>query len=170
MPDAGSTSDINVRSDSYWIVHALGECGGCRAATRFVALALPPRHQSLTLDWDVRRDEFVSYRWETAESSAFLFYIEYLSDDARRRLQAAAPSYRFALSERTQGSYWANHCASCGAPVDDHDLFCEPDGAFLPTSAATASAVTLVRVEEVLEAGVVGYACSPQFFESMLGS
>jgi hypothetical protein len=170
MPDAGSTSDINVRSDSYWIARALGECRRCRAATRFVALALPPRHQSLTLDWDVQNDEFLSYRWEAAESSAFLFYIEYLSEDASRRLQAAAPSYRFALCERTHGWYWANHCASCGAPADDHDLFCEPGGAFLPTSAASASAVMLVRVEGVLEAGAVGYACEPQFFGSMVGS
>ena len=170
MPDAGSTSDINVRSSSYWIAHASGDCGCCRSVTRFVALAVPPRHQSLTLDWNLQKNEFVAYRWETAESTAFLFYVECLSEGARLRLQAAAPGYRFDLSERTQGSYWANHCSSCGALADDHDLFCEPDGAFLPTSAASASAVTLVRVEEAFEAGAVGYAWEPQFFESMVGS
>jgi hypothetical protein len=132
MPDAGSTSDINVRSDSYWIARALGECRRCRAATRFVALALPPRHQSLTLDWDVQNDEFLSYRWEAAESSAFLFYIEYLSEDASRRLQAAAPSYRFALCERTHGWYWANHCASCARRRTIMISFASPVGPFSP--------------------------------------
>lgn len=170
MAVASSKADINVRSGSYFIAHAAGKCGRCRAGTRFVALALPPRHQSLTLDWDVQKDEFVAYTWETAESSAFLFYVEYLPPQVQQRLQAVSECYRFAFSERTQASYWANHCPSCGALVEDHDLFCEPDGAFLPTTAAGAAAVTLVRIDEVLEAGAIGYACEPQFLESMAGS
>jgi hypothetical protein len=160
-------ANINVRSSSYWIAHATGRCEGCRAETRCVALALPPSHQSLVLDWDGQDDESVAYNWETAECSAFLFYIEYLPDETRRRLQAASEGYRFAFSERTQESYWANHCAACGALMEDHDLFCEPDGAFLPTTAQSAAAVTLERVGEALEAGAVGYACDPQFLDSM---
>jgi hypothetical protein len=54
--------------------------------------------------------------------------------------------------------------------IEDHDLFCEPDGAFLPTTAESAAAVTLERVDEALEAGAVGYACDPQFLGSMVGS
>jgi hypothetical protein len=170
MVDSDSKASINVRSASYWIAHATGECDGCRAETRCVALALPPSHQSLALDWDVQNDELVSYNWETAEWSAFLFYVEYLPDEVRRRLQAVSEGYRLAFSERTQGSYWANHCAACDALMEDHDLFCEPDGAFLPTTAESAAAVTLEHVGEALEVGAVGYACDPQFLGSMAGS
>jgi hypothetical protein len=167
MVDSDSKANINVRSGSYWIAHTTGECDRCRAQTRCVALALPPSHQSLALDWDVQQDELVAYNWETAEWSAFIFYVEYLPEEVRRRLQAASGGYRFAFSERTQGSYWANHCANCGALMEDHDLFCEPDGAFLPTTPESAAAVTLERVDEALEAGAVGYACDPQFLGSM---
>jgi hypothetical protein len=170
MVDSVSKANINVRSGNYWIAHATGECDRCRAETRFVALALPPHHQSLALDWDVRKDEAAAYNWETVEWSAFLFYVEYLPEEVRRRLQAASEGYRFAFSERTQGSYWANHCGTCGALMEDHDLFCEPDGAFLPTTAQSAGSVTLEHVDEALEAGAVGYACDPQFLGSMAGS
>jgi hypothetical protein len=169
MVDSSSKANINVRSGSYWIAQATGECGRCRAGTRLVALALPPRHESLALDWDVEKDESVAYNWETAEWSAFLFYVEYLPEEVGRRLQAVSEGYRFAFSERTQGSYWANHCAACGALIEDHDLFCEPDGAFMPTTAVSAAAVTLERVAEALEAGAVGYTCDPQFLDAMVG-
>jgi hypothetical protein len=170
MGDSGSKENINVRSSSYWIVRATGKCDRCRAETRFVALALPPNHQSLELDWDIEADELVAYNWETVEWSAFLFYVEYLPKKVRRRLQAVSKGYRFAFSERTLNSYWANHCATCGALIEDHDLFCEPDGAFLPTTAEGAATVTLECIDEAFEAGAVGYACDPQFLDSMAGS
>jgi hypothetical protein len=170
MVDSGPKANINVRSCSYWIAHATGECDRCRASTQFVALALPPHHQSLAIDWDIEKDELVAYNWEIAEWGAFIFYIEHLPDNARRRLQALSEGYRFEFSERTQGSYWANHCSACGALIEDHDLFCEPDGAFLPTTAAAAAAVTLERFDEAFEAGAVGYACDPQFLDSMVES
>jgi hypothetical protein len=169
MVDSSSTATINVRSGSYWIAHATGECSCCRATLRLVALALPPQHQSLVLDWHVDKDELAEYGWETVAWSAFLFYVEYLPEEIRLRLQAASAGYRLAFSERTQGSYWANHCANCGALMEDHDLFCEPDGAFLPTTAVSAALVTLEHVDEALHAGAVGYACDPQFLDSMAG-
>jgi hypothetical protein len=168
MVDSGSKANINVRSGSYWIAHAAGECGGCHGTTRLVALALPPQHQSLALDWDIEKDELVDYVWETVEWSAFIFYVEYLPEEVRRHLQAASEGYRFAFSDRTQGSYWVNHCDSCGALIEDHDLFCEPDGAFLPTTAVSAAAVTLQRIDEALEAGAAGYAGDPQFLDAMV--
>jgi hypothetical protein len=169
MADPGSKADINVRSGSYWIAHTTGECSRCHAGTRLVALALPPHHETRNPDCDIEKDGLAAYSWETAEWSALLFYVEYLPREVRRRLQSASPGYRFAFSERTQGSYWANHCAACGALLEDHDLFCEPDGAFLPMSAERAAAVTLERVAEALEAGAAGYACDPQFLDAMLG-
>jgi hypothetical protein len=170
MDDSGSKENINVRSDSYWIGRATGKCDCCRAETQLVALAVPPHHQSLELDPDIEADESVADHWEAAGWSAFLFYVEYLSEQVRRRLQGVSKGYRIAFSERTQGSYWANHCAACGALMEDHDLFCEPDGVFSPTTAESAAAVTLERVDEALEAGVAGYACDPEFLDSMVAS
>jgi hypothetical protein len=170
MGERGSKEKINVRSGSFWFAHATGECGGCGAQTRLVALALPPGHQSLEFDGNAEEDGFGAHSWETAEWGAFLFYVHYLPAKIQRRLQAASRGYRYAFSGRTQGFYWANHCAACGALIEDHDLFCEPGGAFLPTTAAGAAAVTLERVEEALEAGAAGYACDPQFLDSMLAS
>ncbi len=166
--DAESNGRVNVRSDGYWIAHTIGACAHCRAASRLVALALPPGHQSLMFEGDDRRGEFVQYVWERARASAFLFYVEYLPRRVQRRLRKFSRGYRFTRSDPVQGCYWANHCVACGAPMDDHDLFCEPGGAFLPTSPASAAAITLVRIPQPLDAGAIGYACEPQFLESMV--
>lgn len=170
MVDSTSKANINVRSDSYWIARAVAECDCCRSATRLVAVALPPQHESLAHEWDLEEDELAEYSWEGVEWCAFIFYVEYLPEEIRLRLQAASAGYRFAFSERTQGGYWANHCANCGALIEDHDLFCEPDGAFLPTTALSAAAVTLERVDEALEANAAGYACDPQYLDAIAGS
>ena len=132
MVDSTSKANINVRSASYWIAHATAECSCCHAGTPLIALALPPQHQSLAHEWDSEEEELAECSWEAMEWCAFIFYVEYLPEEIRLRLQAASAGYRFAFSERTQGSYWANHCANCAALMEDHDLFCEPDGAFLP--------------------------------------
>jgi hypothetical protein len=168
MGNSASAENINFRSSSYWIARTTGECDRCHAETRLVALVLPPKHQSLELGGDIEADGFVSYRWETAEWSAFIFYVEYLPEKVRRRLQAASKGYRLAYSERAQRTYWANHCSTCGELMEDHDLFCEPDIAFLPTTPRRAAAVTLKRFDEVLQAGATGYACDPQFLDSMI--
>jgi hypothetical protein len=166
MAGSGSTELINVRSASYWIASVAGRCGHCRAAVRLVALALPRNHQSLTVDCDL--EKICSSSWETMEWSALLFYVEYLPEAIRRRLQALSNGYRLAFSERTQGSYWSNHCAACGALLEDHDLFCEPGGPFLPMTASSAAAISLERIDEALEAGAAGYACDPNFLGSMV--
>jgi hypothetical protein len=170
MVDSSSKANINVRSGSYWIAKAVAECGCCRAATQVVGLALPPQHLSLALGCDIEEDQLVDCGWETMEWCAFLFYVEYLPEEIRRRSQAASACYRFAFSGRTQSSYWANHCANCGALMEDHDLFCEPDGAFLPTTMVSAAAVTLERVDEALEASAAGYACDPPLLKAMAES
>lgn len=166
--DAESSSRINVRSDGYWIAHTTGTCAQCRSTNRLVALALPAGHQSLALAGDELRDELAEYVWESAAATAFLFYVEYLPRHVQRRLREFSRGYRFSCDDPVQGCYWANHCSACGVPMHDHDLFCEPGGAFLPTSPASAAAIMLVRIPQLLEAGAIGYACAPQFLESMV--
>jgi hypothetical protein len=41
---------------------------------------------------------------------------------------------------------FCNHCAHCGAPQQDIDLHCEPDGVFFHMDAASRAAMTLTRL------------------------
>jgi hypothetical protein len=169
MNDHHEHSGINFRSPHYWIARTAGVCPQCHAETRLVALILPPGHEALSIDEeDTLIDRDASTRgdlWESVPRHAFVFYVEFLPDEVRRRLQVLAPMYRFAASPATQGSYWANHCARCGAFQEDQDLFCEPEGAFLPVSPAAASSIELLPVPEAFEVSAAGYAIDPQFVE-----
>ncbi len=168
------SSEINVRSDRFWIARTMGTCWYCGAGTRLLALALPSGHETLAMEAEADADAGGEKRapevWDVAPCNAFLFYVAYLPDAVQRRLQEFSPLYRFARSAETLGSYWANHCESCGSLLDDHELFCEPEGAFLPTSRARAAAIQLVRIDEPLDAAAAGYACDPEFFESARGT
>jgi hypothetical protein len=162
-------SDFNIRSRHYFIAEAISACGCCGDSTRVVALALPPGHELLGLDEGAEREEFAQDIWESAPCNAFLFYVEHLSDSVQHRLKERSTDYRLVYSASTLGSYWANHCEKCGSLLEDHELFCEPEGAFLPASEARATDIKLLRVEEPLEAAAAGYAQEPEFFSSMEG-
>jgi hypothetical protein len=49
----------------------------------------------------------------------------------------------------------------------DHDLFCEPGGAFLPTTELSAGLIQLLPIDEAFEAAAAGYAHQPEFFDAM---
>jgi len=170
MSEAPLHNEINVRSGSYLIALTVGTCWYCGAATSLLALALPPGHETLAMDAGSEGEGLAQEVWDAALCSALLFYVGYLPDAVQRRLQELAPLYRIARSAATQGSYWANHCERCGSLLDDHNLFCEPEGAFLPTSHARAAAIQLLGIDEPLEAAAAGYACDPEFFESVRGT
>ncbi len=46
------SSEINIRSNGYLVARATGTCWHCGAATRLLALALPPGHENLAMDAD----------------------------------------------------------------------------------------------------------------------
>jgi len=167
MSDLALRDDVNIRAGGYFIARTVGTCECCRASTRLLALVLPVEHETLAMDADAEREEVAQDTWEDASCNAMLFYVEYLPTAVQTRLNEFSPCYRFACSAATQGSYWANHCEQCGSLLDDHDLFCEPDGAFLPTSRASAAAIQLTWIDEEIEAAAAGYAYDPAFFESM---
>ena len=130
----------------------------CGESISLIAVALP--HGHLTLETDVDG-------WETAAVNAFIFYVDYLPDEVGRQLQLFSPSYRLAYSDETLDTYWANHCERCGALQSDHELFCEPAGAFAPISESEAAAIELTVIEAPFEASAAGYAYQPEFFEFM---
>jgi hypothetical protein len=173
MNDSSPDNGVNVRSDGYLIARVAAICPRCRDETRVVALVLPPGHETRSMidegDETTAEDPALCEdSWERAACHAFLFHIEALPDAVRRRMQALAPMYRFAPA--SQGSYWANHCERCGGIQEDHDLFCEPEGAFLPISSAAASVMEFSPIDEFLEAGAAGYALDPELIEFRAGA
>jgi hypothetical protein len=93
--------------------------------------------------------------------------VEHLPVDVQRRLEQLSPHFRLAQSAATQSIYWANHCEHCGILLGDHELHCEPGGAFAPSSEAAAATIELLKTNEPFEAAVSGYALEPEFFGSM---
>jgi len=168
-PDQGDPDSVNVRSKDYLIARSVRPCTHCGVGTPLVALVLPPSHEILSLAEDDGSGPLAD-SWDETHGSAFLFHIGYLPDRVQQRVQASSKTYRLAVSPAAQGSRWANHCEHCGSLQEDHDLFCEPEGAFLPVDAASASAIELTRIDEPFAAAAAGYAREPEYLEHMIRS
>jgi hypothetical protein len=166
-PENGSPHGLNVRSTDYFIALTAGLCTYCGVSTPLLALVLPPSHETLSPTED-DEDGALPEAWDRVPWSAFLFYVEYLPDGVQRRVQASCERYRPAVSQAAQRSYWANHCEHCGSLQEDHDLFCEPEGAFFPVDAASASAIELTCIDEPFAAAAAGYTCQPEYLEHMI--
>jgi len=166
MPDSHSDG-VNVRSNGYLIARTAGECPRCGLQTRLVALVVPPSHEALS-QAEHEQGGPENDTWDPVPWSALLFHIGYLPDDVQQRLKDFSATYRPALSAAAPGSNWANHCEHCGSLQEDDDLFCEPEGAFFPVDAASASVIELTPIDEPFAAAVGGYACEPQYLEHLI--
>jgi hypothetical protein len=155
----GELHDSNIRSPAFFIARTTAVCGQCGEPTRLIALALPQDHETLDAD-----------DWQHANLTAFIFYVVCLPQPVRNQLLQVAPFYRLDRSESTLSSYWSNHCERCDSLQDDHELFCEPDGAFTPTDEKSAAAIELMQVAAQFEAVAAGYAYQPEFFSFMRNS
>jgi hypothetical protein len=172
MPVTESLTDPNLRSPTYYVAQTNAACGHCGLSTQLLALALPRTHETLEADPagdDVAPDrvdsrDSITDTWQHANVDAFLFYVEQLPHDVQRQLQKISPGYRQALSAATQGVYWVNHCEHCGALLDDCELHCEPEGAFMPCNDAEARKIHLLQILEPIEALAAGYSPDPVFF------
>jgi hypothetical protein len=154
--------EANVRSQSYYVAGTDCGCWRCGISTRLLALAVPHSHE--TLDGD---SPHLPDAWQRANFNAFLFYVERLPESVQTRLSELSRHFRLEYSTATLSAYWANHCEHCGALLEDHELHCEPDGAFLPLSEAAAGGIELLQVNEPFEAAAAGYAFEPEFFGFM---
>ena len=131
-------------------------------------------HDALCLD-DAPRVDRARDVWDEASCLALLFYVAYLPDRVQQRLRSISSFYRLTAGEAGDpdagaGGYWANHCEHCGEVQSDHELFCEPGGAFLPTTDEAARAIRLLPVDEAFAAVAAGYAMQPQFLEWLYGA
>ena len=157
MPEIQSPIDANVRSQSYFVARASTRCWHCKSLTRVLALALPRGHETLDPD--------AAEAWHYANVNALIFFVERLTEDVRSRLDGLSQYYRVSRRSATQSAYWANHCEHCGEVLGDHELHCELDGAFMPSSETAASNIQLLRIQEPFEASAAGYSFEPEFFE-----
>jgi hypothetical protein len=169
MSEIPSLADANVRSKTYYVARTNVRCWQCGLSTRVLALAIPDGHE--TLDEDAQADadggEPAPNAWQPANANAFLFYVGQLPDRVRDRLNRLSPWFRLAHSPATSSSYWANHCEHCGTLLGDHELHCEPDCAFMPSSEAAAANIHLLQIPERFQTAAAGYAIEPEFFGFM---
>jgi hypothetical protein len=156
---------VNNRSQTYSIAHAMQRCAGCARRTPVVGLILPPGHETLEVGAD--EEAAAADAWGAAEAGAFLFFIEHLSEAVRNRLRQHSQHYRLDHDEQAGQIYWMNHCSFCGARQEDFELYCEPEGAFLPISEHAAASIRLQQVSEPFEAQAAGYAYAPDFFDGV---
>lgn len=163
MSDFNAELQGNVRSRGYFVVRTNGNCPFCRAWIPLTALALPSDHEILAAELDEGGAGEAPGAWEAAGCGALLFYVAGLPESARRRIAESSPFYRYAYSAATQESYWANHCGQCGCLLEDHDLFCEPGGAFLPMSGEGGDVLEAIWIEDPIEAQAGGYSYDPTF-------
>lgn len=147
---------MNVRSDRYLLLQAIAPCLQCSQPTSVFCLGLLPGHERRLED-----------QWASENCEALLFYVECLSKQVLSLVRELAPGLRLDFSAETNGEYWLNHCQHCGALREDHDLHCEPDGAFLPTGADDAGRIQKVAIQEPLSALAAGFSEAPSFFASM---
>jgi hypothetical protein len=168
-----SVPDSNLRAPRYHVAQNRIRCRHCGAPTEVAALALPAEHE--TLDPEFEDSEFEDSAagdegredrdeaWQCAGAHAVLFYTANLPCEVARRVAAVAPGYRLTYSEVTGTRYWANHCTRCEALLEDHELHCEPGGAFSPTCEAAAAAIRFIRIDTAFEARAAGYTLAPEF-------
>jgi hypothetical protein len=154
--------EANVRSNTFYVVSTDIRCWHCGMSTRVLALAVPPSHEALDGDAPLSPDA-----WQSANFTAFLFYVDHMPESVQTRLNQLSPHFRPDHSAVTLCSYWANHCEHCGGLLEDHELHCEPDGAFLPLSEETAARIELLQVKEPFKAAAAGYAFEPELFRFM---
>jgi hypothetical protein len=157
--------DVNIHSPRFFLACTTATCGRCSGRTSTFAIAVPPGHEVLEFD-DAADEARAVDSWHVAACNAFLFHVAFLPAGIRDRLGLVTRSYHLAY-EGTISRYWANHCEQCGAQLDDQELFCEPEGAFLPTSESDAGLIQLLSIDEPFEAAAAGYAQDPQFFDAM---
>jgi hypothetical protein len=147
---------MRFRADSYAIANATACCPACGQWTHVVAIALPPNH-SVQVD-EVQDEE----AWQPVAPGVWLFYVEELPDAAHQQLQALASGYRQVSDEAAGLAHWANHCEHCDARQDEHDLHCEPGGAFVGWWANTEAALSWLGLVEPIEVQAGGYTYEPE--------
>jgi len=146
MQTPSEFSDANFKASHFYLLNAAAACPHCGLQTRVFALAVPAAHQWLHAD----DEDEPTDAWAAAHTPAVLFHVEALSGAAALRLRDLAPGYRPSHSPASGASRWINHCDCCDGPLEDDDLHCEPEAAFMPISPEAAGMISLTEVRHPL--------------------
>jgi hypothetical protein len=149
--------EMNLRAPYFLLGMKAAACDNCRSSTPVFALVLGAGH-SLSSPAD---DDEGAGTWETATGHALLFHVDAVGLVAQAQLARLAPSFHRDAEAPDAG--WVNHCGQCQEALPDSELFCEPGGAFLPTSVEAARRIEFLHVESSFEARAAGYAYEPAF-------
>lgn len=147
--------DANLRSASYFIAEMQAQCPRCGRLSPVLALALPPKHETL-----------VDGEWRTVDANAFIFYVVSLPTSVSQLLIEHSADFIQTSCADPAESQWANRCSHCASMFSDDDLHCEPGG-FMPSDALEARAISLTHVRQDFSALAAGHAPDPEFFSSM---
>lgn len=158
-------NSVNSRSQTFIIAQATQCCASCGMRTAVIGIVLPVGHEVLEIDSDAHVGMRATDVWEVAEAAAALFYVEHIPEGVLSRLRQLSQHYHMGSSDAAEESYWMNHCSFCGVGQDDFELYCEPEGAFMPISAEAAASIRLCEVNEPFVAQAAGYAYAPEFFD-----
>ncbi len=150
------TEETNIRSAAYLLVQSVAVCGRCLQPTSAFSLGLLPGYERL-----------VDERWESVDAGVLLFYVDYLPPEVILVAQELSLHFWLDYSAPTATEYWVNHCQNCGELLEDHELHCEPGGAFLPLGPRDAEKILLVEIRESFSAWVRGCSDELLFFASM---
>jgi len=156
---------VNNRSQTYTVARAMQRCANCGELTGVIGIFLPAGHETLEIDPDAEEDTTAAETWEVVEAGAGVFYVEHLPQAVQFRLRQLSQHYYIGAGDVAGRSYWMNHCSLCGASQGDFELYCEPEGAFMPMSAEAAGSIQLHEVLEPFAAQAVGYAFAPELLD-----
>lgn len=137
---------LNLRAPEAYLVRGSKLCWKCSAPIAVIGFLMAPGFQMLE-SWDDGEAT-----WSEQDDWRFAHYIGELAQPAARFAVATSPDYRLAFSKTTNSRYWANHCPACRRLQGDFNLFCEPDGPFMPTTRQEASTLRATRLVEPFEA------------------
>ncbi len=125
--------DDDTYSAPFYIFRAQANCWKCRENCPVVALA-------------------------SGEGNPFLLSnIESMPDQVLAAIRAINPNYELRTSRTAESQYFMNTCP-CGAHFGDFYLYCEPGGAFFPTTEAEAARIEVMPLPFQGEFSIV---CSP---------
>jgi len=148
----------NFRTSDYCMDVAEWACRRCLLNMAIYALVLPVTHEARYVDDDESDESDSDGRWEMAELPVRLFYVGYLSPQARLRIGQLAPHYWLDWDDEMGIAYFMNHCSECGAGQGDREIHEEYPSAFDLSNRRTSETSRVVPLHEPLAAHAAGFA------------
>ena len=165
MQATDELSGANFKASHFYLLSAPTKCAHCGMQTPVFALAVPVPHQWLHTDEEEERADV----WQPAHAPTVLFHVEAMCAAAALRLRDLAPGYRPESSAASVAARWINHCDRCDGPLEDDDLHCEPEAAFMPVSPEAAHMIHLADVHHPLEVNAAGSVPDPLWLAHVTG-